>query len=240
MRYTLRPTVFPTIVAIILIALFVWLGFWQLDRAQYKERLWAQFNRADSGELVRIDTTAGLTGLERYTPVRLRGHYDEQHQILLDNRIHEGRAGVHVYTPLRLSGGVVLVNRGWLPLPPARRPLPAAPAPGGEVTVQGLISPPPPAGLVLGEVQAPETWPWLTPYLMLDRVQTALAHPVAERVILLSPQAPHGFVRNWAPDTLPPARHTGYAVQWFALALAMFVVWVVVNFRKAGDARSKA
>ena len=34
------------------------------------------------------------------------------------------------------------------------------------------------------------------------------------------------------PNTLPPARHLGYAVQWFALALATLVVAGVLTWRR--------
>ncbi len=44
------------------------------------------------------------------------------HQFLLDNMTHAGRAGYEVLTPLLLDDGrVLLVNRGWLPLPDGRR-----------------------------------------------------------------------------------------------------------------------
>ena len=35
------------------------------------------------------------------------------------------------------------------------------------------------------------------------------------------------------PNTLPPEKHRGYAVQWFALALAVLVTALVLTFRKA-------
>jgi surfeit locus 1 family protein len=43
-------------------------------------------------------------------------------------------------------------------------------------------------------------------------------------------------VRNWAPPGFPPMRHIGYAVQWFALALTLFVIYVVTNTRRDADA----
>ena len=41
-------------------------------------------------------------------------------KFLLDNRVHQERAGYHVLTPFRADGAeaVVLVNRGWVPLAP--------------------------------------------------------------------------------------------------------------------------
>ena len=55
--------------------------------------------------------------------------------------------------------------------------------------------------------------------------------------MLLDAAEPDGFARNWSPGEFPPVRHIGYAVQWFGLALALAVIYVVTNVRKvAGPA----
>jgi cytochrome oxidase assembly protein ShyY1 len=54
----------------------------------------------------------------------------------------------------------------------------------------------------------------------------------AADLILLDPGEPGGYVRNWAPPGFPPMRHVGYAVQWFGLALALAVIYIVTNFRR--------
>lgn len=67
--------------------------------------------------------------------------------VLLDNQLHDGRAGVRVYQ-LAAPEGVstdVLVDLGWLPLP-ADRQLPGIVALKGVQMVQGLLSAPPSAG----------------------------------------------------------------------------------------------
>jgi surfeit locus 1 family protein len=55
----------------------------------------------------------------------------------------------------------------------------------------------------------------------------------AADLVLLDPDQPDGYVRNWAPPGFPPMRHIGYAVQWFGLALALAVIYVVTNFKRA-------
>jgi surfeit locus 1 family protein len=57
----------------------------------------------------------------------------------------------------------------------------------------------------------------------------------ATDLVLLDPAEPDGYVRSWAPPGFPPMRHIGYAVQWFALALTLLVIYVVTNLRR--DAR---
>lgn len=226
-------SLWPPIAAVAFAALFTALGFWQIGRYEIKQDLWNDFQQAGERATLTVESRQRLDSLGRYTPVELSGRYDLSRQILLDNRILDGRPGVEVFTPLALeAGGAVLVNRGWLPMDLDRRRLPRAPGPAGPVSLHGLVAPPPATGIQLGELGAPDSWPWLTPYLLPDRIQEALGRPLAENVVLLDPGAPGGFKRDWNPATLSPERHLGYAVQWFALALAVAVVWVLLTVRQ--------
>ena len=58
--------------------------------------------------------------------------------------------------------------------------------------------------------------------------------PLAPRVLRLDPALPLGYARDLdlLPNTLPPEQHRGYAVQWFALALAVLVTALILTFRK--------
>jgi cytochrome oxidase assembly protein ShyY1 len=59
-------------------------------------------------------------------------------------------------------------------------------------------------------------------------------HPVPPRVVRLDPKLPGGYARDLdiLPNTLPPERHLGYAVQWWALSIAVLVTALVLTFRK--------
>ncbi len=68
---------------LIVVAAFVRLGMWQLHRADEKRSLIAQY---DLGRQSTVElTAANARRLPRYQQVRVRGHYDPAHQILLDN-----------------------------------------------------------------------------------------------------------------------------------------------------------
>jgi cytochrome oxidase assembly protein ShyY1 len=54
-------------------------------------------------------------------------------------------------------------------------------------------------------------------------------------LLLLDPGEPDGFVRHWSAPGFPPMRHIAYAVQWFALALTLLVIYVVTNLRRGTD-----
>ena len=64
--------------------------------------------------------------------------------------------------------------------------------------------------------------------------QTGLSVPLAPRVLRLDPGVPFGYARDLAllSNTLPPEKHRGYAVQWFALALTVLAIALILTFRR--------
>ena len=68
--------------------------------------------------------------------------------------------------------------------------------------------------------------------------QTLDLPTLAPRILKLDPAQALGPGPAYArdldilPNTLPPERHLGYAVQWFGLALAVLVTALVLTFRK--------
>jgi cytochrome oxidase assembly protein ShyY1 len=83
----------------------------------------------------------------------------------------------------------------------------------------------------------------LTITLDLPLLRRALQLPtLAPRVLKLDPQSPIGYARDLdiLPNTLPPQRHLGYAVQWFGLALTVLVTALVLTFRNPRQRRPHA
>ena len=58
--------------------------------------------------------------------------------------------------------------------------------------------------------------------------------PVESRILLLDASSPDGYQRNWRPSVgFPPERHLGYAIQWFALAVTLIVIFVALSLESA-------
>ncbi|MGD2032747.1 MAG: SURF1 family protein, partial [Gammaproteobacteria bacterium] len=57
------------------------------------------------------------------------------------------------------------------------------------------------------------------------------------RIVLLDASAEDGYLRNWAPTEFGPERHYGYALQWFALAATLVIIYVVLNVKRSGNDR---
>lgn len=222
------------VTAVLVIMGFSQLGLWQLHRMHEKQALLDQQGPARAQTLSLADAQAAQPQLRwvedhgRFLPGT----------VLLDNQTRGGRAGIKLYQPFRSDGGaVVLVDLGWLPMPPDRQ-LPTVVPREGEAHVAGLLAPPPATGLALGPALVPASQPavWLANRMPPADVAAALGLPPASlrsAVLRLDPALPGGYARDLEllPNTLPPSRHLGYAVQWFGLALTVLVVALVLEWR---------
>lgn len=225
-----------TLLTLVLLALLTGLGFWQLDRAAQKRVLVTQY-QGQEGE-APILVQEGLAAAEEleYRPALVHGHFDTGRQFLLDNRTHQGIAGYLVLTPLRIdgSGHAILVNRGWVPQGASRADLPELPTPDGPIRLEGLLKEPT-RSFTLGEGEDREAgWPKVLQQVRLELQAEQLGYPLLPMLLLLGPEQEHGFVREWEPVRgFGPEQNMGYAVQWFALATALLLIYIVVNCRRS-------
>lgn len=223
--------------ALLAIAAFSSLGHWQLGRQQEKQRMLDQV-------AATVSARTPLPLAAATDPARTRGydwsagagHFAEAPAVLLDNQQRNGRAGVRVYRAFvpDAGSGPLLVELGWLPLPPDRT-LPAVPRPTGARQVAGLLAPPPSHGIGPAGIAAQADGTLLAIGLDPATLAAPLQQPaLAPRVLKLDPDLDIGYARDLdvLPNTLPPERHLGYAVQWFALALAVLVTALILTTRR--------
>ncbi len=233
--FSFRPKPIPTVVTLLILPVLLGLGSWQLNRAHQKEALRAAFEAQMALDYAPVEEVCLTDPACRYRKVLIEGHYDGQHQILLDNQIREGRPGFHVFTPLRIPDRewAILVNRGWAPLGSSRQDLPDIRIDDARVALKGRVSQPANPGLQLGESGAVQ-WPRVVQFLDYEQLAKDLGYALAPAVILLDPDMEGGYLRDWRPEFggMGPRKHYGYAVQWFALAAALIVIFIVVNTRR--------
>jgi surfeit locus 1 family protein len=220
-------------------AFFIWLGFWQLGRAEEKQALLDQYATAQKSQ-VEI-TPQNAASLPRYQRATVSGRFDPAHQILLDNMpSHTGQPGYRVLTALETSAGWLLVDRGWLPLGSSRSQLPDIPVGNDVRTLSGTIDDLPRAGvqLAIPPVDASAPWPRVLSFPDSSALEQQLGHKLIPGLLLLDASQPDGYERVWEAHLgFMPERHIGYAVQWFAFAVAAIVLFVITGFRtkKATD-----
>ena len=232
-----RPSFSLSLILITLAAVFLRLGLWQLDRKAEKSALFARFDQAPA-----LGVEEALGRKEEFARVEAFGAYDPDRHLLLDNRIWNGRAGVHALTPFRLADGrLILVNRGWLPLPPDRSSLPDVPTGPADRTIHGRLARVVSEGLRLGgaDILRTDQWPQLITYLDLDDISASLGEPVQPWIVQLDADDPSGYGdRQWSPAVMEPSVHGAYAFQWMALAAAAIIIWIIMGVRRARGLRS--
>jgi surfeit locus 1 family protein len=231
--FTPRPL--TTLLTLALLVLLISLGRWQLRRADEKGALYDSFA---SGSDVTRPIDASTPPVPRYQHLEAAGHYDDSRQVLIDNMVESGQAGYFVITPFELQGGGwILVNRGWVPVGASRAERPSIPANAQMRTIRGRADKLPSPGIQLGTRTAlTPPYPVVASFPNHEEVAALLKEPrwaSAADVVLLDAAQPDGYVRHWSPPGFPPLRHVGYAVQWFGLAAALFVIYIVTNTRRA-------
>lgn len=223
------------VVALVVAAGFASLGFWQYGRAGEKQRWLDGYTSALAAPPQAL--TDALAGPSPDVPIRTAGEISflDAPVLLLDNQQREGRVGVRAYALARVEGSSaqVLVELGWLPLA-ADRALPPVGVPEGERRIEGVLLPWPGQGLRLAEN------PWqsqgegqgavLLTYLDRDEIGRKSGVTPYHGVLQPDPALALGYVRDAGtlPNTLPPERHRGYAVQWWGLAITVLAVYLIL------------
>lgn len=235
----LRVSLAPTLVVAVLLPVLVGLGLWQLERAEEKRQIAAEFEAgADAVTMQDPGALRALAELPRFQGVRLSGRYVTQRQFLLDNMTDGGSAGYRVLTPLQAEGSDVwvIVDRGWVPRG-FDGTLPDVAVDERLRTVEGRTNRLPRPGLELaGATEVEGAWPRVVQFPRLADLETILGRPLAGAVVLLDPAADDGFLRRWQPVDFGPERHVGYAVQWFALAATLLIIFLYFNFIRSRHA----
>ncbi len=227
-----KPPWWATALTILLCGLFVSLSLWQLSRADERRELLEQFEAGERDPVV-VRRGTDLADLSRYSPVELHGRFLPEREFLLDGQTRDGRPGYHVWTPFEPEDGgpLVVVDRGWIPAEAA----PADPPDAGLRTLGGRTDRLPRPGFRI-DPPAPEgDWPRTIYYPRASLLEDQLDAAVHDGRVLMDPDMAPGFKRDWQPVSLPPERHLGYAFQWAALAVALLVIYIVVNLRRTSS-----
>lgn len=229
------------LVTALLFPLLLTLGFWQLDREQEKRNLDAVYEQRRIQPPLPLETIDWTADDLAFVRLVAEGEFLNERNFLLDNRILDSRIGYELITPLLTESGVVLVNRGWLPMGPSRQQLPELPPVEGTVTVQGSIYVAPGESFLLSDVQeqAAGQWPQVIQSIDSDAMATSLEDevtaPVLPYTVRLENAQPGALQVEWPVISMSPATHRGYAVQWFTMAAVLLLLFVYISFRRDED-----
>jgi len=227
-----RALLGPAVATTLLFALLVSLGFWQVRRLGEKEALIARVEQRSTQSPQPIPPPERWASLRTedydFVHVRATGRFIGGRGALVFAAPPEGASrepGYWLLTPFALTdGGVVLVDRGFLPASKAGD-ADVRVAPSGEVTLVGLL-------------RAPERRNPFTPADQPEKRVFYARDPAAIAGALgVADAAPFALVLDAVPAAGPDwprpvggvptivNNHFSYAVTWFGLSLALLVVF---------------
>ncbi len=223
-----------SIVSVLLLPMFIGLGLWQLQRADEKAVIntkWELKRNQSPVSLLSVDSANAE--LLQYLPVQLSGHFLSAKYFLLDNKIHRGQFGNEVLAVFKLkdSGKAVLVNRGWNVADPSRRQEPVIPELNGPVMITGHVYVSPGEPYLLADTALVPGWPKPIQAIEMDKLGAAVEQDMGVELfphpVRIDSDSAAALTVDWQVVNVSPEKHTGYAVQWFTMAAALFILFIL-------------
>ena len=238
--------VVATVSALLVIAIGCSAGIWQLNRAQTKIALAANLLARQQMPILRAND--GPWTLEEVSERRMiaRGQFIPEAAVWLDNRPRpippagstSAQAGFYLMMPMRLEGknDILWVNRGWAPRNHEdREVLPPVKTPSGVVNIEGIVFAHPGRVYELGKGKPILETGKPRIEQNFDLTAEGNLHGWSQAPFILRENEigmGDGLLRDWAPLTNGVDRHYAYAFQWFALAFAGFLFWLLSGLRQ--------
>jgi cytochrome oxidase assembly protein ShyY1 len=226
------------LVVLVLVVVFVNLGFWQLRRLDERQLTNAVGESRYEAAPVEVEMLVGAAGDDveslEYRLAIATGVFQPEHEVLIRSQVYQGAAGFRVITPLLgEEGSAVLVDRGWVPLGMDEVPVVEAAPPEGEVTVKGWVRPSQqrqalaPADPEDGRLVAMSR-------VDIDRIQDQVPFDLAPVYLsLLGDQETGQPILTAAPTFEDEGPHLAYAIQWFGFTVIAIVGYFMLIRRSA-------
>lgn len=228
-----RATLFIVLSAM---AVLVALGTWQVERRAWKADLIATMDARLAMAPLPIEDLLARNEPMDFRPVRASGRFQHDRELYLAARSYQSQLGYHVVTPLVLGNGhtTVLVDRGWVPADhrdPATRTMGQLP---GVVSVVGIARQPAQPGAFTPDNRPDQNlWYWVDLPAMGAHAGAPLVAPI---LIEAGPGSnPGGLPIGGQTRVNLSNDHLQYAITWYALAVALAVIYLVSRRRNAGS-----
>lgn len=212
------------------LCLFIKLGLWQWSRAEEK----VQLLEASKKQATHVIDLSANQVPNQYQTVQAVGQFDDKHVFLLDNRYYHHRFGFEVLVPYKLKDNqYVLVDRGWVEGSLERKNLPQINPTIATESIQGVAYYPSKKIWTLGKnVNNQGQWPLVIEKIDFKQIAKVLNISLLPFVLRLDAADPNAFVRDWRVVTMLPVQHKGYAFQWFGMAIAAIIIFLVLNLER--------
>jgi surfeit locus 1 family protein len=237
-RYVLRFSAGFLLLCLFFVTLFCVLGEWQLYRYHFKQNLLSTYavrsTAAPKPFTALLDTKPADLQFQR---AAINGHYLNPMTMFVQNRFYNEQLGYEVITPLQISGQttLLLVDRGWVKKPDDAA-LPQIAAVTDEQQIIGNVKLANEYQFILGEnILAPASTPIVMQKVDVKEISQLTKQTFYPFILRLDAGEKNGFVRDWSLSGINPERHMGYALQWFLMAIVLFIAYFCFCFERVGN-----
>jgi surfeit locus 1 family protein len=231
-----RPRPWPTIIALVMLAILLGLGTWQLERRVWKTELLATIAQHMNANPIELPPRIDDPDAWRFRNVRLAGRFDNAHALRLYGRTLDGKAGVHLLVPLiRQDGAPILVDRGFVPFATATA-LADITSSDDPQDLFGVVRLPEPAGWFLPASNPAENI-WYA--VDIPRMSAATGLALAPVYVAARPQGGAGWPQATGGTEGAGIRneHLNYAIFWFSMAGVLIAIYVASSTRRVRPSR---
>ena len=213
-----------SLLCLFFLVLFCVLGVWQLHRYHYKQELLAAFEQREAAPPTSLSQ---LVNYVQFQSAKVDGTYLNQFTMLVQGRFYKSQLGYEVLTPLQIPGEkkLLLVDRGWI-AQPADQSLPHIAEVNDAQHIVGYIKLLNEYQFILGKnILQPTQTPLVMQKINIDEISQYTHQEFFPFVMRLSASQPYGYIRDWTITSVDPQRHVGYAIQWFLMAMVLFIAY---------------
>jgi surfeit locus 1 family protein len=236
--------IWPGLATLIALIILLNLGFWQLNRKEWKDNLIAQIEGRAYGPAKPLPPIQewGLwqASEAEFTKVTVKGTYEHDREVLVHGLTNQGIRGVgvsgfFVITPLKLEdGSLVLINRGFVPPEFKARSARLSSEHQSLITVTGLLR--------QSEIKTafiPDNNPQKGEWFTRDIAAMASHHELMRVAPFIidadSTPQPGGWPLGGRTNLNPPNNHLSYALTWFGIAGTLLGVFGFYTWGKLKD-----
>ena len=212
-----------TIFYIFFSIVFVLLGFWQINRGNEKTEIIETFELQQAGQAVEFSSNS-----QQWERVYINGKLDDKRIVYLDNVIHKGILGFKVLAPVFIEENkIMLVDFGWIKQPQSRSQASfVSISENKNISVSGVLESPE-MGLVLSEDIFTNTWPKISQSKSIIALESLFEEEIIKFILLSDYRPDTNFVYlKPVVANMPPVKHYGYAGQWFAMFIALSIMYL--------------
>ena len=220
------------IFAIIFVPITISLGIWQIERANEKKLIIANYDKLLVSAPVALQKNQMLNN---WQPIETTGTYEDT-IVYEDNAINNGKAGFKVYHLFRNDDGTfIFIHRGFIERNLIKNNLPEIEIPTEKKSIYGTTLFKQNNTFVKNiEESDSRIIQEFNPSLLIDKypmLKDKYLHPF---LFNLDIRDVNKYQPIEKPVNMTASKHIGYAIQWFGLCAALIIL-TIYAYRRKGE-----